>query len=168
MDLPGRREQILSFITSNPGYHFRGLQRELKLSTGVLQYHIYNLLKEGEIIQREINGTNCFFPSKSFKEEQTVILSHLRNKMRRKILQSLLDGSVKTPSELKKSVAISSSTLSYHLSLLLSDNVIERVTEESNIGYKIRNPELFKGLIIEYKESFTDKLIRDFIELWSR
>ncbi|MEM0346278.1 MAG: ArsR family transcriptional regulator, partial [Thermoplasmatales archaeon] len=152
MDLPGRREQILKFITANPGYHFRGLQRELKLSTGVLQYHIYNLLKDGEIIKREIGGTICFFPARGFKEEQIVILGHLRNRVRNKILQSLLDGGIKSPSELKKYVATSSSTLSYHLSILLHDNIIERVTTEKNVGYRIKNPELFKGLILSYKE----------------
>ncbi|MGC8645101.1 MAG: winged helix-turn-helix transcriptional regulator [Thermoplasmata archaeon] len=168
MDLPGRKEQILEFISKNPGYHFRGIQRELRISTGVLQYHIYNLLKEGEIVQREINGTTCFFPSKSFREEQTIVLSHLRNRIRNRILRSLLDGKTKPPGEIKESVKIGSSTLSYHLSLLVADGVVEKVVGKDVVGYRIKNLDVFKGLVLEYRESFTDKLMRDFIELWSR
>ncbi len=163
---PDRKKEILNFIKANPGYYFREIQRSLKLPTGVLQYHLNNLLKEGEIISEDVNGTKCFFPSKSFSKEQIIILSHLRNHVRNKIVKMLLSGEAKSPSEMIKNLKITAPTLSYHLSLLTQDNVLERVQMEKGIGYKIKNLDSIKGLIIEYKESFIDKLIQDFIELW--
>ena len=155
-------------MKKNPGYHFRGIQRSLKLSTGVLQYHLGVLMKEGEIIAREINGTSCYFPSKSFSEDQFKIMSHLRNRVRNRILRALLDGNPRQPGELKKELSVSSPTLSYHLSLMTEDGVLEKVLSEKGISYKIRDLNLFKGLILDYKESFADKLIQDFVELWTR
>lgn len=163
-----RRDEILTFIKDNPGYHFRGVQRTLRVPTGVLQYHLHNLLKTQDIIERDINGTKCYFPSKTFVEEQFLILSHLRNNVRNKILKGLLDGHPKPPSLLLKELSVSAPTLSYHLTLLVDDGVLEKVMVERGNAYRIKDVELFKGLIIEYKESFADKLIQDFISIWSR
>ncbi|MCL4450663.1 MAG: ArsR family transcriptional regulator [Candidatus Thermoplasmatota archaeon] len=168
MSSPTRKDQVLDFVKKNPGYHFRGIQRSLKLSTGVLQYHLGVLMKEGEIIAREINGTSCYFPSKSFSEDQFKIMSHLRNRVRNRILRALLDGNPRQPAELKNGLSVSSPTLSYHLSLMTEDGVLEKVLSEKGISYKIRDLNLFKGLILDYKESFADKLIQDFVELWTR
>lgn len=168
MSSPTRKEQVLDFVRKNPGYHFRGIQRSLKLSTGVLQYHLGTLMKEGEIIAREINGTSCYFPSRSFSEDQFKIMSHLRNRVRNRILRVLLDGNPRQPAELKKGLSVSSPTLSYHLSLMTEDGILEKVLSEKGISYKIKDINLFKGLILDYKESFADKLIQDFVELWTR
>ncbi len=168
MTAQSRRDQILEFIKKNPGHHFRGIQRSLRVSTGVLQYHLNALIKENDIVARDINGTSCYFPSRSFSEEQFKVFSHLRNRVRNKILRVLLDGKPRAPAELKKEVAVSSPTLSYHLSLMLEDGILERVLGEKGTSYRIRDINIFKGLIVEYKESFADKLIQDFVELWTK
>jgi predicted transcriptional regulator len=158
----------LDYIKRNPGNHFRGIQRSLRVSTGVLQYHINNLVKENDVILREINGTTCYFPARGFGEQQFIVLSHLRNRIRNRILRVLLDGKPRQPSELKKEVSVSSPTLSYHLALMIQDGVLEKVLDMKGSSYRIKDIEMFKGLILEYKESFADKLIQDFITLWSR
>ncbi|MCL4447672.1 MAG: ArsR family transcriptional regulator [Thermoplasmatales archaeon] len=163
-----RKDQILDFVKKNPGHHFRGIQRALRVSTGVLQYHLSTLVKENDLIVRDINGTSCYFPSISFNEDQFKILSHLRNRVRNKILRVLLDGNPKPPSELKKELSVSSPTLSYHLALMTEDGILEKVLNEKGTSYRVKDIGLFKGLIIEYRESFADKLIQDFVELWSR
>lgn len=163
-----RKDQILDFVKKNPGHHFRGIQRALRVSTGVLQYHLSALVKENDVIVREINGTSCYFPSKSFNEDQFRVLSHLRNRVRNKILRVLLDGNSRVPAELKKDLSVSSATLSYHLALMTEDGILERVLSEKGSSYRLKNIGLFKGLIVEYKESFADKLIQDFVDLWSR
>lgn len=163
-----RKDQILEFIRKNPGHHFRGIQRSLRLSTGVLQHHLGALIKEADVIVRDINGTSCYFPSKTFREEQFLVLSHLRNRVRNRVLRVLLDGRSRSPLELRKEVSISAATLSYHLSLMASEGILEKVLDEGGTKYRLKDLGLFKGLIVEYKESFADKLIQDFISLWSR
>jgi DNA-binding transcriptional ArsR family regulator len=79
-----------------------------------------------------------------------------------------LSGESRAPSEIIKDLRISPPTLSYHLSLLVRDGLLERIQIEKGIGYRIKDLELFKGIIIEYKESFLDKLIQDFITVWTR
>lgn len=166
MNFSSRKDQILEFIKENPGYHFREIQRTLHIPTGVLQYHLNNLEKEQDILIREINGTTCYFPNKVFREEQFVAFSHLRNRVRNKILRVLLDGKPRSPSELLKELSVSAPTLSYHLSLMVDDAVIEKILLERGIGYRIKDMETFRGLIVEYKTSFADRLIQDFISLW--
>lgn len=166
MSFPTRKDQILDFITHNPGYHFRGIQRNLGIPTGVLQYHLNNMIKDQDIVMKKINGTTCYFPTRILREEQFVIFSHLRNRVRNRILRALLDGKARSPSDLLEKMTVSAPTLSYHLSLMVEDGVMEKVLLEKGVGYKIKNLEMFKGLIVEYKESFTDKLIQDFISLW--
>ncbi|MCL5408207.1 MAG: ArsR family transcriptional regulator [Candidatus Thermoplasmatota archaeon] len=168
MSAPTRKDQILDFVNKNPGHHFRGIQRSLRVSTGVLQYHLSSLIKENDIIVRDINGTSCYFPSKSFNEDQFKVLSHLRNRVRNKILRVLLDGNPRPPAELKKELSVSSPTLSYHLALMTDDGILEKVLGEKGTAYRVKDLKIFKGLIVEYKESFADKLIQDFVELWSR
>ncbi len=163
-----RKDQILEFVKKNPGHHFRGIQRELRVSTGVLQYHLSSLVKENDLIVRDINGTSCYFPSKAFNEDQFRVLSHLRNRVRNKILRVLLDGNPRAPAELKKELSVSSPTLSYHLALMISDGILEKVLNEKGTSYRVKDIGVFKGLIVEYKESFADKLIQDFVDLWSR
>ncbi|MCL5680888.1 MAG: ArsR family transcriptional regulator [Candidatus Thermoplasmatota archaeon] len=163
-----RRDDISNFIKANPGYYFRELQRSLKLPTGVLQYHLNNLIKDGDVVAKELNGKTCYFPSRSFTSTQFIIFSHLRDRVRNKILRSLLSGESRAPSEIIKDLRISPPTLSYHLSLLVRDGLLERIQIEKGIGYRIKDLELFKGIIIEYKESFLDKLIQDFITVWTR
>lgn len=155
-------------MKNNPGHHFRGIQRSLHLSTGVLQYHLNNMLKENDIIVRDINGTSCYFPSRGFSEDQFKVLSHLRNRIRNRILRIMLDGNPRPPSELKKELSISSPTLSYHLGLMIDDGILERVLGERGTTYRVKDLNMFKGLILEYKESFADKLIQDFVDLWLR
>ncbi len=167
MEPQTRRDQILEFVKKNPGHHFRGIQRALRVSTGVLQYHLGSLVKENHVIVRDINGTSCYFPSKSFNEVQFKVLSHLRNRVRNKILRVLLDGKPKPPSELKKELSVSSPTLSYHLALMADDGILEKVLDEKGTAYKLKDLGIFKGLIVEYRESFADKLIQDFVDLWS-
>jgi predicted transcriptional regulator len=163
-----RRDQILNFVMKNPGYHFRGIQRALRVPTGVLQYHLNLLIKDNEIITREINGTTCYFPNRTLKEEQFIIFSHLRNGVRNRILRVMLDGRARSPSELLKEVTVSAPTLSYHLSLMVEDGILEKILLEKGVGYRIKDLELFRGLILAYKESFADRLIQDFISLWDR
>ena len=168
MNALSRKDQILEFVKKNPGHHFRGIQRALRVSTGVLQYHLSGLVKENDIIVRDINGTSCYFPSRGFNEDQFKALSHLRNRVRNKILRALLDGNAKPPAELKKDLSVSSPTLSYHLGLMLEDGILEKVLNEKGTSYRVKDLSIFKGLIVEYKESFADKLIQDFVDLWSR
>ncbi len=80
----------------------------------------------------------------------------------------LLDGNPRPPAELKKELSISSPTLSYHLGLMTEDGVLEKVLSEKGTAYRLKDLNLFKGLIVEYKESFADKLIQDFVDIWSR
>ena len=71
------------------------------------------------------------------------------------------------PADLKKELSVSSPTLSYHLALMTVDGILEKVLTEKGTLYRLKDLGMFKGLILEYKESFADKLIQDFADLWS-
>ncbi len=168
MDSQSPRDRILEYIRSYPGNHFRAIQRDLKLSLGVLQYHISVLKKQGQIIEVPINGFNCYFPQNMFNKDLLILFGHLRNKTRKKILVLLLDGKARNLNEIKESLKLSLSTIFYHMGILVKDNVVSKIEDNGDIKYSIENPDYVKKVLIQYKYSFVDKLLRDLISIWEK
>lgn len=162
------RDRILEYIKSYPGNHFRAIQRDLKLSLGVLQYHISVLKKQGQIIEVPINGFNCYFPQNMYNKDLVVLFGHLRNKTRKKILVLLLDGKPRSLNEIKENLKLSLSTIFYHMGILVKDNIVLKIEEGNDVKYTVDNPENIKKIIVQYKYSFVDKLLRDLISIWEK
>lgn len=168
MESTSPRDKILDYIKSYPGNHFRAIQRALNLSLGVLQYHISVLKKEGLIIEVPINGFNCYFPQNMFNKKILLLFGHLRNKTRKRIIVLLMDGVPRTLNEIKENLKLSSSTVFYHMGILVKDNIVKRTDEKGEVKYTLEDQEFIKKVMIQYKYSFVDKLLRDLISIWEK
>lgn len=80
------RDRLLALIKSNPGLHFRELQRRTGSAVGKLDYHLYQMERKGEIFSRSDGKTVRFFFSGSDTILERRIAFHMRNPQAREIL----------------------------------------------------------------------------------
>ncbi len=163
------RRKIYELIKKSPGIHFREIERRLKMAVGNIQYHLHYLEKKN-LIRVEKDGEYIRYYSKdvSLDESDKTVMSFLRRKTSRRILIYLLSNPCVNNKDLSKAVGLSFSTVSWHLNKLVEAGVVERKKEGRESFFKVRDAERVVRLLIGYKESFLDKLVEGFVELWER
>jgi len=55
------RDLIIQYIDSHPGAHLRQIKRDLRISMGVTQYHLYTLEREKKILSKRTDFTSGSF-----------------------------------------------------------------------------------------------------------
>ena len=85
-----RRSQIIEYIKIHPGTHLRKIKRELGVSMGVTQYHLYTLERERRIISRRTGMYKRFYINLVFGEKDQTILDILSQETEREILLFLI------------------------------------------------------------------------------
>ncbi len=86
------RAEIMSYIAANPGMYLRGLCENLDLSMGVVQYHVWALVKNDEVEEYHKGRYRRFFESGTYSEMEQKVISLLRQKTAGRILIMLTDG----------------------------------------------------------------------------
>ena len=132
-----RRMQIHAFIMAHPGTHLRGIERELNLAMGVIQYHIYRLEKDGKIISRRRGLYKRFYPILVFGEGQLDILDVLSRETERDILLFLLENPHATQKDLSEYAKISPSSINWHMKRLCDSKLVETKREGGKVMYYV-------------------------------
>jgi predicted transcriptional regulator len=159
---------ILAYITKNPGVHFKDLNRALNLAPGTLQYHLYKMEQVEDIrVLRKQYFTSYFPPSMKDPLDQKIMVL-LRQNIPRNLIILLLEKSEKSGLELATSLKITKSTLSYYTKRLVELDILSIKVEGREKRYSVNNPERTTKLMKDYKESFGDKVVNRFIDLWVR
>jgi predicted transcriptional regulator len=104
------------------------------------------------------------FTEKSTEEKR--ILEIARRKTDRHILLLLLENETNTNEELSEILNLSPSTISWHIKKLIETNILSVKAEGRKVFYSVNNQELVSGILIKYKESYLDKLVDRFVEIW--
>ncbi|MCU0852711.1 MAG: winged helix-turn-helix transcriptional regulator [Thermoplasmata archaeon] len=150
-------------MRTNPGVHFREIQRRTNLSIGVLEYHLNNLVQRGLLTVDKAESFSRYFPGGQIDKGKQRILSALRQEIPRGMMLFLLRKPGATHGELLANFTISGGTLSYHINKLSSMGVIkvEKVGRESRMT--VIDPDKVADLLIVYRRTFLDKLVDDFV-----
>jgi predicted transcriptional regulator len=148
---------ILKYITKTPGVHFNDLQRALDLAPGTLQYHLNRMEKGGKVIVVRKEYKTLYFPISIRDPTDQKIIILLRQRIPRTLLLILLEHTEKTGHELKDSLKITKSTLSYYTRHL-----------EKEKRFSVSEPERVAKLLSEHKKSFGDEMVDRFVDLWVR
>jgi predicted transcriptional regulator len=138
-DPDSRRTQIFEFIRTHPGSHLREIKRELNLSMGVIQYHLYGLEREQEIISRRRGLHKRFYATHVFGERQLEILDVLSQETERDILLFLIQNPNATQKELTEYVKISAASISWHIRRLSDAGLVDSKHDGLNVRYLIRD-----------------------------
>lgn len=162
----GSRKQIFEYIEVNPGSHFSKLKRELDMETGLLQYHLRKL-EEMNVIESETHhGRRRLFVARELNKKERSILSRLRYQTTREILLYLLEVGPARNSGIAEEVGVAPSTVSWHLSNLLEEGIVESIQDGRTTLYQVANEEATVQLLIRYQESFVDRAVDRIIDFW--
>jgi predicted transcriptional regulator len=158
LDLPVRR-RIFEFIRSNPGVHFREVQRYLGLAVGQLDFHLNSLVKGDVLVRESVSGEVNFYVRDKFSIEEKRALSILRREIPRGIVLFLLEHPGSNPGRVQESFIFTSATLSYHLRRLERAGVLIAEQKGRERKYSVKDPELIRSLLVMYRTSLFDVII---------
>ncbi len=138
-----RLDTILQTIQHNPGIHVRGLIEETGMENGVITHYLSRLEKKGMIKTKKYTRYKRHYPL-DVNEDEFDIIRNLRKPTKKKILFNIIVHGNTNFGEIASKIDKSPSTISWNLSELVSNNVIEKYKKDEKIFYKIKNIELLK------------------------
>ncbi len=161
------RDKVYSTISQNPGLHFREIQRRVVIATGALQYHL-DYLKKRNLIREEKHGKFSHFYLVSSQPMDSSLMNLLRQESVRKIVLFLMNKRRATLQTISKSVLLSPSTTSFHMQKLLSSGVVAEKTIRGKLYFYLTDKESVLILLVQYRKSFLDDLVDNFIDVWEK
>lgn len=165
LELESRR-RIYRQVVEQPGVHFRALVDDLEYAKGTVQYHL-RWLVENDVVEREVDGSYTrYYPSEGFVASDTGIMNALRSEHRRRIVAYLYSEGGLTTTELDERLDISRSTVSWHLSKLEDDGVVEKHRRGREMVYELVDPERVEYLYTVHRRGFTDRVVDRLLDLW--
>lgn len=147
-------DRIFQYINTNPGCHFRKINKDLVLSIGTAQYHLNKLEKEGKIISISKSFYKFYFPNGIFQEHEKEILQILNNESTREILLYILEKKNPTKSNIINDLNISYSAVNWHLERLISYKVILEKREKNSKRYSVNNNFVDIPIIIKLLKNY--------------
>ena len=133
------REIIVQYIALNPGLYLRELSEDLGLPMGVIQYHIWSLVKEGQVEDyRDSRYRRFFATAANYQMVEKRIISLLRQETVGKILVLLSRGTPVSHKELAIMLGFTSQAVSWHMSRLHTTGFIKTCLQNFGKSYLLR------------------------------
>ncbi|MFA6268391.1 MAG: winged helix-turn-helix transcriptional regulator [archaeon] len=161
------RDRIYSTIVQNPGLHFREIQRRTNIATGALQYHI-DYLRKKNFIREEKQGKFSHFYALQNGAVDSGLMNLLRQESVRRIVIFLMNKRRATLPIISQNVALGLSTTSFHMQKLLLAQVVLQKTVKGKIYFYLADKERILILLVQYRKSFLDSLVDNFIDTWEK
>lgn len=160
------RQRLFALVSKSPGIHFRDIQRRTDMATGTLSYHLEQLVKVGLLKTTRDGEYLRYYAQSDMPEEQKRVLDFMRRPSLRHIVLSLIQDEERSNEQLAEALGLSPSTVSWHLKKLVEANLVKTRQDDRKVQYSLGNPELIKKVLVIYKESFMDKLVDKFVDMW--
>ena len=138
-----RPDLILETILDNPGIHVRGMIEKTGLENGVIVHYLNKLEKDGKIKSRKYTRYKRYY-SLDVDEDEFDIIRNLRKPTKKKILLNIIVHGEPSFQEIVSKMDKSPATISWNLSELIRNNVIEKYKKDRTVRYKIKNIGLLK------------------------
>lgn len=126
------------------------------MKNGVLAYYIDKLEKSGLVKAERQPGTSRFYLA-NLTDSDIILIRNLRQETPRKILLSLLDHGSLSFSVIVEKVRRAPSTVSFYLSKLVTDNIVESKVDESKRKYYVKDTQKLRETIHVYHPDSLDK-----------
>lgn len=147
--MESREELIILEIKKNPGIRFREVMKKINLSNGVLSYYVRKLENNGIIKTQRTTHVSRFF-IKDMTEEESKVVSRLRQSTPKAILITLLENDRLGFQEIVSNVGKANATVSFYLSKLVSDEIVNYKKVDLKKKYFIVERQRIANLITEY------------------
>ena len=159
------QSNILKAISKYPGVRYKELARNTGLANGVLTYHLNILEQFGYLNKFRHNNVTRYYPL-NIPNRDLKIISHLRVYSEKNIILFLLGHDFCTFNEIVEYSRKAPSTVSWHLKRLCEGGILVVHHGEYNL-YRINDKKLVNHMLHKYKESFTDKVVSNFVDIAS-
>ena len=159
------QSNILKAISKYPGVRYKELARNTGLANGVLTYHLNILEQFGYLNKFRHNNATRYYPL-NIPNRDLKIISHLRVYSEKDIILFLLGHDFCTFNEIVEYSRKAPSTVSWHLKRLCEGGILVVHHGEYNL-YRINDKKLVNHMLHKYKESFTDKVVSNFVDIAS-
>lgn len=132
-----RRRAIYRHILDHPGVHVRGVEKDLRIATGDMQYHLRGLEKQGLVKTRRVGLYRFVYPTNLFEDHQELLLGVLSQEMPREILLCLIGFPGLTQRELARRLHHSSPTIWWHMEKLAKQGMVRRRRTGKAVTYEV-------------------------------
>ena len=156
--------QIQQIIEQNPGIQFREIMRHSGLKNGVLSHYLGKLEKVGLVkVEREPRQAR-YYPPKITHEEYKVIKA-LRRQTPRDLLLALVKEDGLEFSQLRLETGKAPSTVSFYLSQIVEDNLVEIKIQNLKKKYYLKTRNTINRLIEQYRPSLIEGPVSKFEDI---
>ena len=159
-----RIEQIIQLVNHSPGIRYSEIMRATGLKNGVLSHHLSKIEQSGRIMIERTPRVARLYPC-GMKQEETILIKHLKNPTARRILTALLDGDL-TFKDIVNKVKKSQGTVSLCLKNLCDDAVIQRKLNNRTLIFQLTNNVLLISLV-EKQPSFIENSANNISDIFS-
>jgi predicted transcriptional regulator len=149
------RNRILRLLERDPGLHLRELPRRLDLSLNAVRYHLDVLEREDAVTAHRSGRFERWFLAQSFSREDRSIISALRVRGERAILEQLLRSGPSRFVALREHARASPASLVRYLNQLMADDLVFLDAERR---YRLRDDEALRARLDVYRSRFPDLL----------
>jgi predicted transcriptional regulator len=130
-------DRILKFIHERPACHLRQIKKELNISMGTAQHHLYKLEKDGKITAARKGLYKYYFPIGMFQAKEKNLLQVLNQETARDILFYIVEKKNPSQSDIVHSIGISSPAVNWHISRLMELSLINEYKDGKFKRYKL-------------------------------
>ncbi|MGI0150263.1 MAG: winged helix-turn-helix transcriptional regulator [Thermoplasmata archaeon] len=149
------RERILALVEAEPGLHLRELPRRLGLSLRSVRYHLEVLARQELVTPHRSGRFERWFLSRVFPQPDRAIISALRVRGQRAILQHLLRHGPTRSAALQATIEGSTVSVTRWLANLVDQGL---VIVGADRQYRLRDPRALAVRLSEYRDRFPELL----------
>ena len=128
------RGKIHGYIIANPGEHYNGIKKALKLNNGSLAYHLSILEKEELVKSRNDGMFKRFFPY-----EQAIDEADIQSNTQAQVQKHIANNPGITQKKLAARLGIAPSTVNYHIKNLEKSDLVTAEKKGFNVKYYGKN-----------------------------
>lgn len=165
LELDARR-QIYEHILATPGTHLRGVHRAVRLPFGQVLYHLNYLEKLELVVVKKDGKFSRYFVKNLIGRREKDVISVLRHEVPRTISVLLLFHDEMTHKQILEHVAVSPSTLSFHLAKMVEAEVVSREQRGRESIYKLVDRDLATRTLMRHSASFQSPVVDRFCQVF--
>lgn len=138
-----RPDTILKIIQNTPGIHVRGLIKEAGFENGVIVHYLRQLEEQGKIRSQKRPRHLRYYPV-DVQEDEFPVIRNMRKPTKKQVLFQLLVEGTPSFQDLTLKINKSPGTISWNLSTLIDEGIVEKCKKDGKQCYRIKDKKLFK------------------------
>ena len=134
------RQNISKYIIDNPGTTKAEISMNLGINRGTVKYHVHKLESDGKIASMKAGKfTRLFKNSSALKNDDKILVSHIRGETSRILLWTILESPGITNQELAETLRLDKSTVHWHAHNFLANDIIRFEKEGRYLKYYVKD-----------------------------